>query len=147
MTQVMPFLFFDDLFSPLDFILSEHDCQLQVCEHIEELVEADRIERLIGEAAALVAFFADHLVLHHRDEEEDLFRLLSARCRPEDGLAGILAELEKDHTAERFLMRHIVLDLRAILSAGHRSAPRICFPICVPSPPDSVGICHGKTKW
>ncbi len=100
---------------PLDVIASEHNRQLRLCDRIEDLASNRQFESLVQEATALLAYLTKDLPLHCRDEEEDLFPMLKIACRPDDGVDGILAELERDHAAEMFLGRHVIVDLKAIV--------------------------------
>jgi iron-sulfur cluster repair protein YtfE (RIC family) len=74
-----------------------------------------RFAPLREQGQALLAFLTRDLLLHHQDEEEDLFPLLKTRCKPEDGIEVILAELNRDHATEGFLIRDIAVDLREII--------------------------------
>ena len=70
---------------------------------------------MLGAAKRLLAYLTKDLPLHCQDEEEDLFRMLRLRCRPEDGIDAILAELDRDHATEMFLAHSIAVDLKAIV--------------------------------
>ena len=67
----------------------------------------------IGEP--LLNFFTSDLLLHHEDEELDLFRVLKFICLPEDRIEPVLEELNRDHAVESYLMRLIVVDLKRVL--------------------------------
>lgn len=100
--------------SPLDVILSAHARQHAISGWLLEQVDGRRLQPVQAESRALLTFLTRDLPLHHQDEEEDLFPLLRSRCRPDDGIDAILAELDRDHAAESFLVRDIAVDLRAI---------------------------------
>jgi pyridoxamine 5'-phosphate oxidase len=74
-------------------------------------------------AQAVLRYFDTAGVLHHRDEDEDLFPLLRAlagmRRRPE--VAAVLEELEREHESMHAQWQR----LRARLLAVERGEPRI----------------------
>lgn len=76
----------------------------------------ERFEPLQEAVEELLGFLTQDLVLHHQDEEDDLFPTLQRRCRPHDGFEAILAELVRDHATEGFLMRDIVADLQRVVT-------------------------------
>lgn len=100
--------------SPLDLIRSEHDRQLALYDRLDELANDEQLRPVSKEAETLIVFLTEDLPLHGKDEEEDLFRLLKLRCRPVDGFDGILEQLEFEHSLDRVLAHHIVIDLEAI---------------------------------
>ena len=107
MTITVPSFTPDQFLRPLDVIRSEHDRQLVVCDRIENLANDRQLESVLGAAKRLLAYLTKDLPLHCQDEEEDLFRMLRLRCRPEDGIDAILAELDRDHATEMFLAHSI----------------------------------------
>jgi len=111
---------------PLDFLRSEHDRQLALCERIDTLAEAGRLTPLLAASAMLLDYLTRDLPLHCRDEEDDLFPLLRRRGRPPDRVDGILAELDRDHAAELFLGHSIAAALRAA-GAGTPGDPGCLF--------------------
>lgn len=111
-TQPLPA---DEFLRPLDVILLEHNRQLTISEWLLQHVDHQQLEPLEENATALLGFLTEDLLLHHKDEEEDLFPMLRHRCKPEDGIEGILAELNRDHATEGFLVRDIAVDLRKII--------------------------------
>ena len=105
----------DEFLRPLDVILLEHNRQLTISEWLLPHVDYQKLEPLEENATALLGFLTEDLLLHHKDEEDDLFPLLRHRCEPEDDIEGILTELNRDHATEGFLVRDIAVDLRAII--------------------------------
>ncbi len=103
----------DRILEPIDYIRSEHDRQLRLCDRIDQLVRQQRPEALRKEATGLLAYLTEALPLHCRDEEEDLFRLLRRACPPEDRIETVLSELDRDHATELFLGHHVVAHLKA----------------------------------
>ena len=100
---------------PLDIILLEHNRQHEISRWLLVCADDRRFAPLREQGQALLAFLTRDLLLHHQDEEEDLFPLLKTRCKPEDGIEVILAELNRDHATEGFLIRDIAVDLREII--------------------------------
>lgn len=85
----------DLLDAPLDFIFAEHFRQRCLCGHLRRIAAARRATR--KEATVILAFLTRDLVLHHTDEDEDLFPAVRRRALPEDSLEPILARLTADH--------------------------------------------------
>lgn len=112
---------------PLDFIRSEHDRQVALYDRLAELANDYQLGPVSKEAETLIAFLTEDLPLHGKDEEEDLFRLLKLRCRPEDGFDGILAQLEFEHSLDTVLAHHIVIDLEAIADRKTLESPMRIF--------------------
>ncbi len=118
--------------SPLDAILLEHDRQHAIADWLLELASKQQLLPVLEEAEALLAFLTFDLLFHHKDEEDDLFPMLRLRCKPEDELDGILAELDRDHAAESFLIRDIAVDLRVILDGRDLEGPaRFLSGLCI----------------
>ncbi len=128
LTGVMVAVFAPEQFlRPLDVIRSEHDRQLLVCYRLMELAHDLQLEPVAEEAETLLAYLTEPLLLHHKDEEDDLFRLLKLRCRPDDGFDGILAQLEFEHNLDTVLARYIVIDLRKIIGRRTPESPMRLF--------------------
>lgn len=117
----------DQFSRPLDVIRAEHDRQLLIATRLIELATTCRLSPLIGAAGSLLAYLTEDLPLHCKDEEEDLFPLLTRYCPAEDKIVNILAELEKDHAAERFLASHLVIDLKSIVAGRAPDPPTSIF--------------------
>jgi len=105
----------DQFFRPLDVIRTEHDRQLVISTRLIELATTCRLTPLIGAAESLLAYLTKELPLHYKDEEDDLFPLLTRHCPAEDEIGSILAELEKYHAVEHFLASHLVIDLKSMV--------------------------------
>ncbi|MEE8173355.1 MAG: hemerythrin domain-containing protein [Alphaproteobacteria bacterium] len=103
---------------PLDFIRSEHDRQLEICDRIGSLIGAGRLPPLLAASAMLLVYLTCELPLHCRDEEEDLLPHLRRRGRLRDRIDGILAELDRDHATELFLGHSVATALRAARAGG-----------------------------
>ncbi len=120
------------LLSPLDAILLEHDRQHAIADWLLALGKSQQLGPVLEKAEALLAFLTVDLLLHHKDEEDDLFPMLRLRCNPEDKLEGILAELDRDHAAESFLIRDIAVDLRVTLNGQDLEGPaRFLSGLCI----------------
>jgi hemerythrin-like domain-containing protein len=117
----------DSFLDPLHIILTEHDRQRRVAEWLWTHSADQRLAPIQEQVATLLAYLTRDLLLHHRDEEDDLFPVLRARCVPTDGIETILAELDRDHAAESFLVRDIAVDLRVVAESRDLEAPARFF--------------------
>lgn len=61
----------------------------------------------------IVAFLTNEVIMHHADENEELFPALRQRALPEDGLASILTRLEDDHQQSEVTVHQIIAGLTA----------------------------------
>ncbi len=114
-------------FRPLDAIRWEHNRQLKISEWLFQSASDERLEPFEDCVDELLGFLSQDLVLHHKDEEEDLFPTLRKRCKPQDGVDAILAELVRDHATEGFLMRDIVADLHRVVKRQDLETPSRFF--------------------
>jgi hemerythrin-like domain-containing protein len=117
----------DSFLDPLHIILTEHDRQRRVAEWLWTHSADQRLAPIQEQVATLIAHLTRDLLLHHRDEEDDLFPVLRARCVPTDGIETILAELDRDHAAESFLVRDIAVDLRVVAESRDLESPARFF--------------------
>jgi hemerythrin-like domain-containing protein len=117
----------DSFLDPLHIILTEHDRQRRVAEWLWTHSADQRLAPIQEQVATLLAYLTRDLLLHHRDEEDDLFPVLRARCVPTDGIETILAELDRDHAAESFLVRDIAVDLRVVAESRDLESPARFF--------------------
>ena len=105
----------DQFLQPLCLIRAEHERQLIIGRELSRLSSLRSID-FVGEiGVSLLVFFTEEFLLHHQDEEADLFRILRFTCQPKDQIATVLEELERDHAVESYLMRMIVIDLKQVL--------------------------------
>ena len=93
------------LAAPLEFIRADHDRQHALCNLMEELAEAPRLD--VDKAKAVIAYLNRDMRVHVIDEEEDLYPLLRRRCRPEDDVASVLGMLSGEHADDRRLAAEI----------------------------------------
>ncbi len=117
----------DSFLDPLHIILTEHDRQRRVAEWLWSHSADQRLAPIQEQVATLLAYLTRDLLLHHRDEEDDLFPVLRARCVPTDGIETILAELDRDHAAVSFLVRDIAVDLRVVAESRDLESPARFF--------------------
>ncbi len=117
----------DSFLDPLHIILAEHDRQRRVAEWLWTHSADQRLAPIQEQVATLLAYLTRDLLLHHRDEEDDLFPVLRVRCVPTDGIETILAELDRDHAAESFLVRDIAVDLRVVAESRDLESPARFF--------------------
>ena len=120
-----PELSLDWFLRPLHLIRAEHDRQFIIGKEIFRLVSSRDVDPVIEIGGSLLAFFTEDLLLHHQDEEADLFRILRFICPPQDHIEPVLEELDRDHAVESYLMRSIVVDLRRVL--GGKKAESAAF--------------------
>jgi hemerythrin-like domain-containing protein len=114
----------DQFLRPLYLIRVEHERQLVIGKELFRLASLRNVDSVIEVGGPLLTFFTEDLLLHHQDEEEDLFRILRFICSPSDLIEPVLDELDRDHAVEVYLMRLIVIDLKRVLGGGKlESAP------------------------
>jgi len=89
----------------LDFILFEHMRHRQMCKALEQLAAALTFEP--ARIAAMADFIRFDLTLHVIDEEEDFFPLLRERCAPDDGIDGVLQQMNEEHAADKSLSAQV----------------------------------------
>jgi iron-sulfur cluster repair protein YtfE (RIC family) len=64
---------------PIEFILEEHDRQLEVCALLEDLLATPDSQLQPQSALPLLEYLTKDLPTHIEDEEQDLFPLLASR--------------------------------------------------------------------
>lgn len=104
----------DALPNPIEFILEEHDRQLEICARLEDLVVSMDSDATASLASSLLEFFTKDLPLHIEDEERDLFPLLASRQGHDQDLPVILDQLVSEHELDRDLVEPLIEDLRNI---------------------------------
>ena len=112
---------------PLDLIQSEHGHHLELCDRIIELANDQQLEAVAEDAEMLLGYFTEGLPAHAEDEESDLLPKLKSRCQPDDGIDGILSEIEQEHAVDTFLAHHVVLDLKVLASGKKLDQPMRLF--------------------
>jgi iron-sulfur cluster repair protein YtfE (RIC family) len=80
---------------PLEYLLAEHARHRQLGAIIKRFVAMGRASR--SEAGVVATLLLRDLVLHHRDEEEDLFPALRHRAQADDAVGVVLERLTEDH--------------------------------------------------
>ena len=104
----------ESMSDPIQFILQDHDRQLEICSGLEKLVSASETEPVGDWAATLLFFLTRDLPRHVLDEEQDLFPCLRARQPSESYLDDILDQLTIEHEADKELVELVIKGLRAI---------------------------------
>ena len=105
----------DSLQDPIAFILDEHERQLEVCDHLEDLMMNPDSEATKSVASAVFVFLTEDLPRHIEDEECDLFPALASRKDSHGDLPVILDQLVSEHELDRGLVEPIVEELRGIV--------------------------------
>ncbi len=113
----------DPLPDPIQFILQDHDRQVETCSRLEQLVSASETEPTSEWAASLQSFLSRDLPLHVEDEELDLFPRLSARRPPDSNLGDILDQLVTEHESDKGLAELVIKGLRAIAEGRSPESP------------------------
>ena len=103
--------------APLDYILADHVRQRSICAALQEFADKAEAPRLDADKVAV--FLGRDRLIHHADEDQDLFPILRRRMRPEDNLGPVLDRLSEDHRRSDM----IAADLIAALSATPASDP------------------------
>ena len=80
---------------PLEYMFADHFRQRVVLATLQHFAEEASASR--ADADTIATFLTRDLVLHHADEEEDLFPFVRLRALPEDELGTLLARLGEDH--------------------------------------------------
>jgi iron-sulfur cluster repair protein YtfE (RIC family) len=99
---------------PIEFILEEHDRQLEVCALLEDLLATPDSQLQPQSALPLLEYLTKDLPTHIEDEEQDLFPLLASRQVGDPNLPVILDQLVSEHELDLGLVEPIVDDLRNI---------------------------------
>ncbi len=105
---------------PLEFLRATTYRQRQVCLTLEAVTRGDASKTDIIEACQ---FLAVELVLHHFDETEDVVPLLRERCKSEDNIEPVLADLDVDQGLVRSLGLKVSRALMAQMSRSRKSKP------------------------
>lgn len=108
LVETMPLALLDE---PLDYIFADHFRQRSICAALRRFAAERRASR--AEADQAIAFLAHDLVLHHQDEDEDLFPAVRRRASPDDDLGVVLARLGDDHRRAESAVDAIVAALAA----------------------------------
>jgi hemerythrin-like domain-containing protein len=110
---------------PIQFILQDHDRQLELCTRLEELVSASEAEPIAEWGAVLLSFLTRNLPLHVNDEELDLFPRLKLRRPSDSSLDNILDQLVTEHETDTGLAGLVIKDLRAIADGRSSEYPEL----------------------
>lgn len=100
------------LSTPLDYLLAEHHRHRVLCRLCDDMAACTTAD---AKMAGMIADALEReLVLHMRDEEEDLFPLLRRSANSDDGIDRILDLLLRDHARDMALAASIVSGLRRL---------------------------------
>lgn len=98
---------------PLDYILADNIRQRGLCSALHDMAGLGRAECTI--ASSIIAFLEGDMLLHHQDEDEDLFPAIRKRALPEDDLHAALTQLSNEHERSEDAAQGIVSALAARL--------------------------------
>ena len=112
---------------PLAFFYAEHDRQRVLCDRLDRLIEPIKLDRVKPEAELLVRFLTHDLRAHIADEEHDLLPMLELRCAPDDGLDGLLKQIQHEHEMDIDLVDFLLDDLRTLARSGTLHNPTRLF--------------------
>jgi Hemerythrin HHE cation binding domain len=107
-TDMLPVALLDD---PLAYILADHVRQRSICAALQDFADTRRAGR--DESERVTFFLLHDRVIHHADEEQDLFPALRRKSLPEDNLGPVLARLTKDHRCSDAMVEGIAAALSA----------------------------------
>lgn len=115
LTQSLPVALLD---TPLEYIFADHKRQRGVCAALLSLAMGGEASQ--AETDCIAMFLTHDRLLHHADEDEDLFPILRRRALPQDDLAGLLISLTDEHRHSNLVARQIVsaLETRAANAPG-----------------------------
>lgn len=104
----------EPLQDPIQFILDEHDRQLEICVRLDDLLTTPDSELQPRRTLSLYEYLTKDLPTHIEDEEQDLFPLLALRQEDNRDLPVILDQLVSEHELDRGLVEPIVEEFRNI---------------------------------
>jgi hemerythrin-like domain-containing protein len=90
---------------PLEYMFADHFRERVVLATLQHFAEEASASR--ADADTIATFLTRDLVLHHADEEEDLFPFVRLRALPEDELGSLLARLGEDHHRSKAMVEDI----------------------------------------
>lgn len=120
--EIIPIALLDE---PLEYIFADHFRQRVVFATLQHFAKEASASR--AGADTITAFLTHDLVLHHADEDEDLFPLVRLRALPEDDLGAVLARLGEDHRRSDARIEDIV---RALIPRTDRDPVHLSKGLC-----------------
>ena len=108
---------------PIQYILQDHDRQLEACSDLEMLISASEAEPIADRAVSLLSYLTVDLPRHVKDEELDLFPRVAGRQPPGGNLDDIFGQLITEHESDKVLAELVVADLRSIADGGSPKHP------------------------
>lgn len=106
--DMVPFALLDH---PLKYILADHVRLRAVCAAVQGFANAGQARR--ADADKVVSFLTHDRLIHHADEDEDLFPVVRRKSLPEDNLGAVLARLREDHRRSDAIVEGVVAALSA----------------------------------
>lgn len=106
--EPLPLALLDD---PLDYLIADHARQRAIGAVLGRFASMQQAGR--READMVVAYLRHDLVLHHADEDLDLFPALRRRAMSEDALGPVLEQLAEDHRWSEPMAERIAATLAA----------------------------------
>jgi hemerythrin-like domain-containing protein len=100
--------------TPIAFLDREHQRQSVTYGILKVLADQPSAASARADASAILVSLTEHLPLHLKDEEEDLFPLLRSRAQPADRIDLVLRQLSGEHKADERLATELIGDLRRI---------------------------------
>lgn len=107
---------FELLDSPLDYVFADHFRQRRICARLKQLTAESRLSP--SDMSGLATFLTGDLLIHHQDEDLDIFPVLRRRAEPLDELDAMLKRLSGDHLSLQPLVDEIVVMLRELEEQG-----------------------------
>jgi hemerythrin-like domain-containing protein len=110
---------------PLEYMFADHFRERVVLATLQHFAEEASASE--ADADTIAAYLTRDLVLHHADEEEDLFPFVRLRALPEDELGTLLARLGEDHHRSKAMIRDIIA---ALMQHPAEKAVRLSASTC-----------------
>lgn len=120
--ELIPIALLDE---PLEYIFVDHFRQRVVLAALQHF--AEEASAIRADADMIANFLTGDLVLHHADEEEDLFPFVRLRALPEDELGTLLARLGEDHHRSKAMVEDVT---RALTQHPAEKAVYLSTSIC-----------------
>ena len=111
---------FDD---PIAFIRQEHDRQCEMCDQLENMVNALDQPPDLNLIESIRSFLAEDLNRHIQDEELDLFPVLAQRCKTNQVVDDILYQLGAEHELDRGLIDPILEEITVLIESKTAENP------------------------
>jgi hemerythrin-like domain-containing protein len=110
---------------PLEYMFADHFRERVVLATLQHFTEEASASR--ADSDTIAKYLTRDLVLHHADEEEDLFPFVRLRALPEDELGTLLARLGEDHHRSKAMVEDIIA---ALMQHPAKKAVYLSTSIC-----------------